>query len=81
MEINLTERGFEVADAMDSNGKEWSLQQSSAIGDYDDSFDRPGSSYVWLGSGEERMHLNREQVGELVSCLVNWLRSGSFKES
>lgn len=44
-----TVRGFEIIEFDDRYGESCSLQQSSMIGDYDDSIDRPGSSYVWLG--------------------------------
>jgi len=51
-------------------------QHSSAIGDYKDSFDKPGSSYLWVG---ENHHLNREEVKELVKHLKNWLKTGSLE--
>ncbi len=44
-----TPRGFLVANFEDRNGIKCSVQQSSAIGDTDDAFDRPGSSCLWLG--------------------------------
>lgn len=46
------------------------VQESSAIGDYEDSFSKPGSSYLWFG---EDHHLNREEVKELVDKLNHWL--------
>jgi hypothetical protein len=46
------------------------VQESSAVGDYDDSFDIPGSSYLWVG---DKHHLNREEVQELVEILQHWL--------
>lgn len=49
------------------------VQQSSAIGDYEDSFDKPGSSYLWLG---EKHHLNREEVAQVVEHLRHWLKTG-----
>lgn len=79
-----TGRGFQVIEFKDSYGESCSLQQSSAIGDYTDSFDRPGSSYVWLGRNTEeptRMHLNREQVQVLVKYLNRWLEKGGFDGS
>jgi hypothetical protein len=44
-----TGRGFEIVEFEDRYGLACSLQQSSAIGDYEDSLSRPGSSCVWLG--------------------------------
>jgi hypothetical protein len=74
-----TNRGFELVTFTDRNGKPCTLQQSSAIvTEYDDAFDRPGTSAIWLGTGEERMHLNREQVHELAALLNVWLHTGSF---
>jgi hypothetical protein len=74
----LTARNFERYDFDDHNGAPSSLQQSSAIGDYPDALDRPGTSLVWLGTGHDRMHLNREQVEWLIGRLQNWLDTGSF---
>lgn len=48
-EVKSTPRGFTVVAFQDSYGANCSIQESSAIGDYSDSFDRPGSSYIWLG--------------------------------
>lgn len=50
-------------------------QQSSAIGDYPDSFDRPGTSFLWLG---DHHHLNREEVAALVERLSRWLDTGKL---
>lgn len=84
MKIETTERGFNYSKFKDHNGRECSLQQSSAIGDYEDSWDRPGSSFVWLGVDEApeglgtRMHLDRRQVGEICRRLENWFETGSL---
>mgnify|MGYP001602325901 CR=1 FL=1 len=78
MKLRKTQRGFQIIEFKDANDKECSLQQSSAIGNYDDSFDKPGSSLVWLGKGEERMHLTREQVSDLIGSLKMWQETGSF---
>lgn len=42
-------RGFDCVEFQDANGAACSIQQSSAIGDYDDSLGRPGSSCLWIG--------------------------------
>jgi len=78
MKIEKTERGFELINFQDHNDASCSLQQSSAVGDYGDAFERPGSSFVWLGA-PIRMHLSREQVAELVQHLQQWLVTGSFQ--
>lgn len=52
------------------------VSASSAVGDYEDAYDRPGSSFLWIG---EHHHLNREQVAELVEHLTAWLETGEFK--
>lgn len=51
------------------------LGESSAIGDYDNSYDKPGSSFLWFGDNH---HLNREEVAELVGHLQRWLETGSL---
>ena len=73
-----TGRGFSVVDFVDANGQECSVQQSSAVGDYEDSVGRPGTSFVWLGVGEDRMHIDREQVRGLIDRLQCWLDTGCF---
>jgi hypothetical protein len=84
VEVEFTNRGFGIIKFKDHNQRECSLQQSSAIGDREDSYDRPGSSFVWLGvdkAPEElgyRMHLDHKQVEELINRLSNWLETGSF---
>jgi|GEM_PF-3411062 len=47
--------------------------ESSAIGDYPDSMDKPGSSYIWIG---EAHHLDREEVAQLIRALSIWLNTG-----
>lgn len=76
--VRKSERGFERVDAESYANDPKMLRlvgQSSAIGDYEDSYDRPGTSYLWIG---EHHHLNREQVGEYVALLQNWLQTGSL---
>jgi hypothetical protein len=71
--VTRTERGFEVIDFQDLYNKECSLQQSSLAVYWE-----PGTSAVWLGQGEDRMHLGEEQVQSLVTVLQRWLDTGSF---
>jgi hypothetical protein len=75
-----TNRGFIIVEhPRYLNGKENArlIQESSAIGDYDDSFKEPGSSYLWVG---EHHHLNREEVGELIKRMQRWLQVGRLAE-
>ena len=46
------------------------IQESSAVGDYEDSWDNPGSSALWIGKDH---HLNREEVQELIGRMKYWL--------
>lgn len=75
-----TSRNFQVIDFKDERGKECSLQQSSAILDFEDSMECPGSSAVWLGidKGNQRIHLDRDQVSTLRGYLGHWLEYGKF---
>ena len=50
--------------------------QSSAIGDYEDSIDRPGSSFLWIGDDHR---LNREEVQELIQHLIHWTKTGKLE--
>lgn len=75
MKVTTTPRGFELIKFEDSNGTACSLQQSSAT-----EFERgPGEDYLWLGKGEERMHLDREQARDLVVHLERWINTGSLR--
>lgn len=72
-EVTRTERGFELIRFSDHHGFHCSLQQSSLA-----LSDTPGTSAIWLGMRDERMHLTYDQVNSLVSRLQNWLDTGSF---
>ncbi len=52
------------------------IQESSAIGDYNDSCERPGSSFLWV---DEDHHLNREEVKELIDRMNYWLDNKRLK--
>lgn len=81
-EVQYTGRGFEYIEipSYDKKGEKVGLvQASSAIGNYDDSMGWPGSSYLWIGEGTNRPHLDREDVAGLVRHLQNWLETGSLK--
>jgi hypothetical protein len=54
------------------------VSESSAIGDYHDSYERPGSSFLWIGDNH---HLNREEVAELVAKMQYWLDHKRLPES
>jgi hypothetical protein len=80
MQVERTNRGFELIRFTDHGGHGCSLQQSSAIGDNSE----PGSSFVWLGveglvGGGGRMHLSEAAVRELVGYLGRWLEAGTFE--
>lgn len=63
----------------DANSETCSIGQSSAIGDYDDALQRPGTSFLWLGIDRyKRMHLSREHVAELVALMQYWLTHGTL---
>lgn len=83
MKLDTTGRGFEVLfhdayppPATSDDTSTRLVGQSSAIGDYDDSFSHPGSSFLWVGDGH---HLNREEVAQLVTHLQSWLMTGSLE--
>ena len=74
MDVQTTDRGFQRIEFQDHNHRECSLQQSSLA-----LFEPPGSSALWLGVGEERMHLEIEMVEVLVKHLMVWLDTGSLR--
>ena len=74
MKSTKTERGFIVIEHI-TYPKEMTkrlIQESSAIGDYEDSFSHPGSSFLWI---DENFHLNREEVQQFIDILKHWLEN------
>jgi hypothetical protein len=78
LRLTETDRGFLKANFVDANGKQCSIQQSSAIGDQEGAIDLPGSSFLWLGCDDARMHLSLEQVGELWRMMKRWENCGDL---
>lgn len=78
MKAEKTERGFKYIShpSYPENEDKRILQESSAIGDYEDSFEKPGSSFLWIG---DNFHLNREEVAELIGNLQFWLDNKRIK--
>lgn len=70
--VKKTQRGFEYVEGCGVR-----LLQSSAIGDYEDSVDRPGTSFVWVGDRP----LSRAQAAALGAHLMRWVATGSFSEA
>jgi hypothetical protein len=81
MKVEKNSRGFEVI-ALPSYSNNPTLKrllaQSSAVGDYEDAFHRPGTSALWVGDFH---HLNRGQVAEMVVHMQQWLKTGSLNYS
>ena len=82
MKVTRTCRGFEgiwrLPYGEASEKEERLVQQSSAIGDYDDSFAKPGSSFLWI---DTHHHLDREEVAEFRDALTRWLETSYLSES
>lgn len=76
MLILNTQRGFEIINFIDLYGENCSLQQSSRA-----EYEPPGSSAIWLGLRDKRMHLSLDQVKELIPLLTRWIETGSFRLS
>jgi hypothetical protein len=75
--LKTTNRGFNLIETLTHPNKSIKaiLQESSKIGDYQDSMEKPGSSYLWIN---EDFHLNREEVLELVEIMLQWLKNGKL---
>jgi len=76
MKVEMTGRGFEGIEFQDCFSEQCSLQQSSVVGDIGR---KAGTTAIWLGVNEHRMHLDRGQVADLVGHLQAWLATGSFQ--
>ncbi len=81
MYVTKSERGFQFLNhetQLETNRERYSrlANQSSAIGDYKDSMERPGSSFLRIG---DYHHLNREEVREFIKHLQAWVTTGSLE--
>ncbi len=72
-EVVKTNRGFEMVEFEDTHGRKCSVQQSSAIGDYDNSFDKPGSSFLWIGLAEAKPVIMKRDVKNAAGDAVGWI--------
>ena len=76
MKIGKTARGFTIIEEEKYQNERGVftrlIQESSAIGNYKDAWNYPGSSFLWVG---EDHHLNRKQVRELIRHLQYWLNN------
>lgn len=80
MQVKETSRGFRVIEHPcypQSGSVSRLVQESSAIGEYADAFEKPGSSYLYVGNNH---HLTREEVAELVEHMRHWLETGRLPE-
>ncbi len=68
MDIQNTGRGFAIASFQDFYGVSCSIQDSS-LAEYD---------AIWLGGNDNRMHLTREQVAQLLPLLRAFVEHGSI---
>lgn len=70
-------RGFAAVSFQDAYGEECTLSQSSVVGDYEDSMERPGTSAVWLGLREVRPQIMAREANkygiEVPNPPVGWV--------
>jgi copper homeostasis protein CutC len=71
--LEKTTRGFETIYFCDYNAQECSLQASSLA-----VYRQPGTSAIWLGVDDLRMHLDVKRVKGLIKHLNQWILTGSF---
>lgn len=71
--VETTQRNFEIINFKDHYNGESTLQQSSLA-----HYATPGTSAIWLGQGENRMHLTLRQVKALIGHLNRWVEDGTF---
>ncbi len=80
MRSDVTGRGFRIVTHpryLEPHDEVRVVQESSAIGDYEDSMDLPGSSSLWVGP---ELHLNREEVSRLAEILAYWMEHKRLPE-
>lgn len=83
-EVFAGDRGFPALRFKDSDGRHCIVSTSSCIGNYDDAFERPGTSFLWFQAMDDGsnsgMLLNREQISGLIARLQEWLDFGVWNE-
>jgi len=72
-EVKITERGFQYVKFRDMHDVLCSIQQSSLAKN-----ETPGTSAIWLGIEDHRMHLDTKLVRCLITVLEQWLANGTF---
>lgn len=78
MFLKMSDRGFTTLHHPNYiNGQKYDrlVSESSAVGTYEDSMDKPGSSFLWVGNAH---HLNRDDVKELILFMECWLECGEL---
>ena len=68
-ELEKTNRGFEYVKLTDAYGIHCSIQQSSACADTEDAYNRPGSSYLWVGVDDPEPKVMRSQAASVGLCV------------
>jgi hypothetical protein len=78
-EPKFSPRGFQYLLMPKEHGDEALrlVSQSSAVDPQYENNAQPGASYLWIG---DSLHLNRQEIAELVSVLQHWLETGYLKD-
>lgn len=69
MKYSYTARGFRFATFKDRYGEECSIQESSSV-----------TPSIWLGVDNNRMHLSRKMVNDLIPLLIHFADHGVLPE-
>lgn len=69
--FNATLRGFDLIEFKDRNGRDCTLQKSSVADE----------ECIWLGQGDNRMHLSQDDVKPLIRLLQYFEAEGELPES
>ena len=64
----ITENGYKIIEFQDLYAKNCSIQESSLATD----------NAIWIGVNDNRMHLNKEQVIELIPILKKFADTGEL---
>lgn len=68
MKISKTERGFDLIEFTDKYGHDCVIQKSSIA----------TQNCIWIGRKHSSMHLNRDQVSELMPILQKFIETGDI---
>ena len=75
-EVTTNDRGFQKVEFTDANGEKGRITCTSVIGEYEDSYEHPGTSMLWIGLEKVEpiiLAKNASAHGVITTETVGWV--------